>query len=428
MEKKFDRSKFKGTKLSKLNEAKNEAKKKETQFYKPQGRSKFHSIEEGTNIFRIMPPHSPEDLSYYACRTAMLKCEVPVYEDGEDTGKTEIKNKKIFVATVHGNEKLRGINKDPIETYIKYVYELAGTFDNKDDRQKFLSPINGFKDAKGNYTQGIKPQTTFVCYAIKDGEIGRLDLYEAYMKEMNKIQNAYDEAEDEELLEDIFSNPDEGYPLIIKKSPSKEKNRKWDIEISEGKLKKGQDWDKFFKENRVTDAQLQEMMELPSLKEMFVDVYSKRDFDLAIEGLQRFDQDNKLNIFENEQFVKEIKEIEVLVPEAKKKDSDVDEAFNSPKAKEFSKIKAKKLLKAYINENYEDVEEEYLEALNGLDEDELREWYNLALKEEELPELESGNDVEVADDVESEEEEQEEEEEEKEDDLSALKNRRRSRK
>ena len=395
-EKKFDRSKFRGTKLSKLKDKQQEAKKTDTSFYQGGANRTYHSVEEGTNIFRIMPPHNSEDLSYYPIRTSMLKCEVPVYEDGEDTGKTEIRNKKIFIATVHGDDKVRKIGKDPIEEYIKLVYEQAGDISEKNERQKFLAPITGYKDKKGAWHPGIRPQTNFVCYAIKDGQLGQFELYENYMKEMNKVQAQYDEAEDEELLEDIFSNPDEGYPLIIKKESSSEKNRKWDIDISEGKLQRGQTWEDFFKDNMVTDAQLKEMMEMPSLKEKFVDVYSKRDFDLAIDGLKRFDEENKYMIFEDPEFVEVLKEIEAVVPDKqeKKDDKDIDDNFKGKAASNYTKIKAKKLLKAYIEENYEDMVDEYNAALNELSPDELREWYDLAMKEEELPELEGEEDSE----------------------------------
>lgn len=406
-EKKFDRSKFRGTKLSKLKDKQQEAKKKDVNFYKGGGNRTFHQVEEGVNVFRIMPPHNPENLSYYPIRTSMLKCEVPVYEDGEDTGNTEVRNKKIFIATVHGDKKVREINKDPIEEYVGAVYDIAGDIDGKDERRKFLAPITGYKDKKKQWHPGIRPQTNFVCYAIKDGNIGQLELYENYMKEMNKIQAQYDEAEDEELLEDIFSNPDEGYPLIIKKEPSSEKNRKWDIDISEGKLQRGQTWEDFFEENMVTDAQLKELMDMPSLKEKFVDVYSKRDFDLAVDGLKRFDEENKYGVFEDPEFIEALKEIEAVVPDKqeKKDDKDVDKAFKEKKPSNYTKIKAKKLLKAYIDENYEDMVDEYNAALSELSPDELREWYDLAMQEEELPELTEPEEADESSEEKNEEEE-----------------------
>ena len=432
MTKAFDRSRFKGTKLSNLQEKQEEAKKADVRLLggNSEGRVGYHKVDMGRNEFRIAPPHNPEDLSYYPVRTTMLDCEVPKYEDGKETGEMEIRKKKIFIATVHGNEKLRELGKDPVELYIKYIGELAGDIDNKDDRTKFLTPVKGWRDKKGQWNWGIMPSTSFACYAWKNNELGRLELYETYMNEMNQITATMEDEQQEIFDFDIFSNPDKGFPLIIKKEQIKdEKSGKMKnvTVVSKGEMKMNEDWNSFFERTRVSDKQLMELSDKESLKDMFVDVYSKRDFDLAIDGLRRFDEKYKFQIFENEEFLDQLKEIEAVVPEPKKKDENEDatEAFNTEKAKEFTKIKAKKLLKVYINENYEDQEDQYLEALNELSNDELKEWYQLAMNDEELPELEEREDVGIPEDVEYEEEEQQQEE--SEEDVSSLRNARRSR-
>lgn len=391
----FDRSKFQGTKLNKLQEQQQEAKKTDVRLLgggNSGGRVNYHSIEMGRNEFRIAPPHNPEDLSYYPVRTAMLECEVPKYEDGKETGETEIKKKKIFIATVHGNKELRELRKDPIELYIQYISKLTGEIQDKDERQKFLTPVKGWRDKKGNWNWGIMPSTSFACYAWKGNELGRLELYESYMNQMNQITGTMEEEAGELFEFDIFSNPDEGYSLIITKKDEydeKSKKNKTVTTISEGKMNRGESWDDFFKRTRVTDAQLQELSEKESLKDMFVDCYSKRDFDLAVDGLKRFDEKYKFGIFNDKEYLDELKEIEALVPEPKQKEKgdDVKEAFENKKTPEFTRIKAKKLLKAYIEDNYPDQQDEYNEALNNLSEAELKDWYNLALEDEELPEL-----------------------------------------
>ena len=45
-------------------------------------------------------------------------------------------------------------------------------------------------------------------------------------------------------------------------------------------------------------------------------------------------------------------------------------------------------MRAYIEANYEDEQQEYNEAIEKLSNEELKKWYNLALKEDELPPLE----------------------------------------
>lgn len=417
---KFDRSKFKGAKLSKLKETKEDAAKKDIRLLggNNNSRANFLSVEEGRNEFRLFPPHDPDKSgTYVPLRTSTLECDVPVFEEGKETGKFEKKRKKIFIATQHGNEALRKLGKDPIERYIHYYGEEAALIDDKEERDAFLAPVKGYrKDGKWNW--GIMPSTSYVCYALKDGNLGRFEIWDKWTKEMDKIVAKIEEEDDEVLDIDPFSDPDEGYPLVITKS--KNEKGKWDYDVDRVIPKKRQSWDDFCEENRITDAQLKEWSEKESLADLYIDVYSKRDFDLAVNGLRNFDKKWKKNIFENEDFLQELKEIEAIVPEPKDKDSDVDDMMNPKNDKSdaatWPKPKCKKMLKAYIMDSYEGTpeEEDYLSALDKLDLDTLREWAALADAGEELPKLDDEkeeDDVTLPDDAEVEEEENTEEDE-----------------
>lgn len=396
MTEKFDRSKFKGAKLSTLKETKEKADDSNVRLLGGSGQSNrpnFHEIEEGRNILRVMPAHDPEDSSYQPCRTAMLECELPEMKDGKETGKLELKRKKIFISTVHGNEEVRKLKKDLIELYIKYVSELAGLYDDKDERQKFLAPITGYRAKDGKWVWGIIPSTSFVCYALKANKLGRVELYDKWIKEMDKITAKIEEEEDQPLDRDPFSNPDEGYPLIVEKN--KNDKGKFEFVIDRLTPKKRQSWDDFCEEHRVTDEQLKELSEKESLKDLYVNVYTKRDFELALNGLQLFDQKYKYGIFENDEFVKEIKEIEAVVPEPKKDvndTSDIEEAFDKKKqsVKDWDDKKCKSYLRAYVmdEDNGLDVDA-YLEAIPQLDSKELHEWCTLIEGGKKLPELET---------------------------------------
>ena len=410
MTEQFDRSKFKGAKLSKLRETKEQADKKDVRLLgSSEGRVNFLSVEEGRNEFRIMPPHNPNDPTYRPLRAAMLECELPVFEDGKETGKFEFKNKKIFIATQHGNEALRKLGKDPIETYIKYVNDEASLIDGKDEKQKFLSPIRGWRGRDGKWNWGILPSTSFVCYAVKDNQLGRLELWNSWVKEMDKIMALIEEEEDEVLDIDPFSDPDEGYPLVIKKEKN-EKDR-WEYTVDRLNPKKRQSWDEFCEENRVTDEQLKELYDKESLTELYVDCYTKRDFDLAINGLRLFDKKFKFNIFENDEFLDELEEIEKLVPEEERKensDESIKKVFDKAGAdtSKWPKPKCKKYLKAYILDAYDGEAEDYLQKLEEIELDELREWCSLAEAGEELPELtENDSSIKAPEDTESEESE-----------------------
>lgn len=374
----FDRSKFKAAPMSAIEKQEAKAKKASKNFSSGGGgRINFHKVEEGSNWFRIAPAHDPKDSPYVPIRKTMLKCNVDIYEDGEPTGEKEVKLKSIFIATQHGE----GITKDVIETYIDYVYKRANEeYSDKDDRSKFLNPITGYK-AKGKWNPGIRPSTNWVTYAWdKAGEIGRLELYDSWMKEMREVSAR--ESEDEAIVLDIFSDPDEGFPLLIDKN--KESN-KWKYTIINETLKKGETWEDYFKRNRLSDNQLKDLMEIKSLKEMLVNVYSIRDFEFAIDGLKRFDRENKYDIFKDEEFLKEVEECEAQVKacvEARGGDEEKEEkeAKKESTSSDIKPIEMKRFIREYISENYgDDVE---LPNIKG---DELKEWYLLAKSGDELP-------------------------------------------
>ena len=349
-------------------------------------RPTFHKVEEGSNWFRIAPAHDPKDSPYVPIRKTMLRCEVDVFEDGEPTGEKEVKLKNVLIATQHG----KGITKDVVETYIDYVYKRANEeFSDKDDRTRFLNPITGFK-ARGKWNPGIRPSTNWVTYAWdKSGALGRLELYDSWMKEIREVSAR--ESEDEAITIDIFSDPDEGFPLLIEKN---KENNKWKYTVVNETLKKGEDWDDFFKRNRVSDSQLKDLMEVRSLKELLVNVYSIRDFELAIDGLKRFDKENKYDIFKDDEFLKEVEECEAQVVAATEGESNEEKekspAVESEKSKEKSTVKPiemKRFLREYISENYGD-DVELPSSLKG---EELKEWYLLAKDGDELPFPEEGS-------------------------------------
>jgi len=348
----FDRSKFKAAPMSAIEEQKTKAKQASKSFNQS-GRTTFHKVEEGSNWFRVAPAHNSADSPYVPIRSTFLECEVDIYKDGEPTGEKEVKPKPVFVATQHHDK----LTKDPIETYIDYVYKKANDeFQDKDDRQKFLYPITGTK-IKGKWHPGIRPSTNWQCYAWDNsGTLGRLNLYDSWMKELRDVSAR--ESDDAVVSVDIFSDPDEGYPLLIEKLKD---NGKWKYNVINESLKKGEDWDDFFKRNRVTDAQLLELTEQKSLKEMLINVYSMKDFELALDGLKRFDDKNNFGIFENDDFLNELEEIHNQVEalgekEEEKKDDEKpktsDKKEEAEEKEKVTPIKMKKFLREYIAENY----------------------------------------------------------------------------
>jgi hypothetical protein len=339
----FDRTKFQGAKMSAQKDAQKSAKENEKGFG-DSTRAAFINVVEGRNVFRMMPPHPDDKLkaSYLPKRVSMLKCEVSYTKDSVVV--TEIKNKNIFIATQHG-----GLPKDPIELYIDYVRKYAlDAIPNKEERAKYISPITGWKGPKG-WNWGINPKTSFVAYVISDGKLGRLELYEQWIQDMNKLSISEDPQD--VIQVDPFSDPDEGFPIIITKSKAVDKSGretgKWDYTVSKEEPKKiggrYESYDDFFLRTAVTDAQLEELSKQEPLSTLYGnDVYNRHDWDLALDGLQRFDIENKYGIFDNEEFLTEIETLEKLVKEDVVEDikqgKDIDKAFEKKPEDTKSKV------------------------------------------------------------------------------------------
>lgn len=356
----FDRSKFKGAKIKSIQEEEDKAKKNSKFFGgNDSGYIGFLKVEEGENEFRMCPAHNPDHSPYPIERTSMLKCKVDKFnEDGDKEG-TEVKNKKIFIATQHSPKDSDGnniITKDPIETYIDYVYRKADDLygDDKDKKKKYLNPITGYR-AGGKWNSGIRPSNQNVCYAFQDGKLGRLGLYQTWMKEMNAI--SLKESEDNVYAIDIFSDPDEGVPVIIDKD---KENGKWVYRISSGAPKKPrrgekeETWEDYYNRVRLTDSQLKQLSEAKPLNEIVGGVYSQKDFQLAVDGLTRFDEEHGYGIFDDSNFLDEMEEIDRMVPDATKKDSKKEEDEPAPDSVELTVDQMKADLEDYVQETYGD--------------------------------------------------------------------------
>lgn len=387
----FNRGAFKGAKLSSIKEEKKQAEAK-SNVTNSSGRANFLTIDNGENVFRILPPHKQDEPPYRALRTAWLDCQVPEYDDsGNLTGKDVIKRKRIFIATVHGVDKEGNpMRNDPVEAYIKYAWKNANDmYTSKDDRKGYMSPINGYMDKKGKFIPGIAPSTNYVFYAVKDGVIGRLELYKSMVDVMEQYNISADDA-DNPLETDIFSDPDEGVSLTITYNEKGERGKKYIVGKREI-TKKFKTVQEFYESERVSDEILQELQTKDSLTDLYVNVYSLKDFDLAVDGLKRFDAEHKFGIFDNSDFINELSEIKNMLPKQDQAPIKAKEYVESKsiveskpisiedKVQSMSKFDCNKFLKAYVLENYG--EEKPLPS----DLKVLREWVLLAMQEEELP-------------------------------------------
>lgn len=411
---KFDRSKFKKQSVEDLDSEVKQAEK--TMRKGGKSYTGFATVQKGKNTFRVAPSMGK---AYVACKMSKLRVEVPTYdENGNVTGK-EVKDKNIFCADVHGRNLLKG--KDPIVLYCDYVRKKASEeYQDDTERRKYLNPIMGYK--KGNkFVWGINPTLAYVCYVYQGNkDFARLQLYGTWMNRIKEI--SVEQSDDDTVSFDIFSQMEGAYPLVI--TMGEDDKGKKTYSLSAGIPKKGQSWDEFFEETAIPDEDMEYFLnEVPSLEEIYKDSYRVKDFEMALDGLKRFDEENNYDIFSDDEFLNEIEEMAAMLPDDSQSEEDKKTPFDEdedeeekPKKKTVTKKPAKEedeqgkpapkkqvakapasekaakvasypplsKMKAFLSQY---IDEEYpgMEIPSDLTITELREWYDLAQKGEALP-------------------------------------------
>lgn len=376
----FDRSKYK--KQVSIDEVDDDLKKAQATMKNPAfgnqgGRASFYAVnKEGRYELRVLPSVKGEK-PYISRKVVKLPIECPIYDkDGKDTGEKEVRQKDVFTSDVH-SDKMGG--KDAVMIYIDFVYALANDIQDSDEKKKFLAPITGYFNRQKQWVWGVSPNLNYVCYVYVEDEIHRFDVRPQWWKKMKNI--SLERSNDNVINIDIFSDCDEGYPLIINTTLNEKGKSQFDISCGLPDASKRESWDDFFLRTRVPDNILQELEELPSLEDQYKDVFSRKDWDMQIEGLERFDKQNGFEIFQNDEFLNALEELEKLVPE----DDEVKQVAKIPsKKKEEPKqtstpttsypplIKMKAELNDYIEAEYEGTEK-----LPNLSVTELRKWYDM---------------------------------------------------
>lgn len=390
---KFNRSKFKKQSVEDLDSEVKQAEK--TMRKGGKSYTGFATVQKGKNTFRVAPSMGK---AYVACKMSKLRVEVPTYdENGNVTGK-EIKDKNIFCADVHGRNLLKG--KDPIVLYCDYVRKKASEeYQDNTEKRKYLNPIMGYK--KGNkFVWGINPTLAYVCYVYQGNkDFARLQLYGTWMNRIKEI--SVEQSDDDTVSFDIFSQMEGAYPLVI--TMGEDDKGKKTYSLSAGMPKKGQSWDEFFEETAIPDEDMEYFLnEVPSLEEIYKDSYRTKDFEMALDGLKRFDEENNYDIFSDDEFLNEIEEMAAMLPDDSQPEEDKKTPFNedeeekpapkkqvvkAPASEKAAKVasypplsKMKAFLSQYIDEEYPG-----MEIPSDLTITELREWYDLAQKGEALP-------------------------------------------
>lgn len=334
--------------------------------------NEYLNLEDGKTLkIRIFPAHPGIEDFYLPKKCYWLTV---AGNDGEPRRTTVLDSK------VHGGTKF-----DLVEEYVKWAKKKWAKDSDK------LDALTG----TGQNQNSLNPSYTWLCYAdrMTGDEQLRAKLWEfkkMVRDAMNKL--AFSEDEDEAIEVDPFTDPDEGLPIMVKymKNPNKKKGENY-YEVS---------FPKKVTARPLTDEEIEYFMTLKPLTEV-LPKYGMRDFERALEGLQNFDEEHEMEMFEDDAWLEHVEEIK-----AQYDGESEDEDDDKPAKKKTSKKVSKKV-----------VEEDDDEAEDADDSDDEEE-------EEEKPKKKSSKaapakkskKVEEEEDDEEEDDETEEEDEEESDD------------
>lgn len=248
--------------------------------------NEYLQLEDKKTIkIRIFPAH-PGVESFYIRR----KCYwLPFQKNDGEMGRTSVND-----SVIHGGTKV-----DLVDEYLKAA-------------KKF---INGDSDKLEALTgrDGLLPVYSWLCYADKvqpDTEL-KAKLWE-FRKSVRDALNrlTFTEDDDEAIETDPFTDIDEGLPVMVtyNKTPNRKKGENYyDVAFA----KKPQP-------RPLTDAELEYFSGLKPLNEV-IGQYTLADFDRALAGLQIFDEENEIGLFDDDDWLAKVEEIRALY------DSDSDE-------------------------------------------------------------------------------------------------------
>ena len=298
-----------------------------------QSSAEYLNLEDGKTIkIRIFPCHPGQEDFYVARKCYWMSF---VGDDGEQHRGT------VLDSRVHGGTKY-----DVVEEYVKYAKKKVGNDADK------LEALTG----SGPKSNSLNPQYSWLCYADKingDDQL-RAKLWEFKKMVRDAINKlAFSEDEDEVIEVDPFTDPDEGLPIMVtyRKNPNKKKGENF-YEVS---------FPKKVSARPLTDDEIEYFMTLKPLSEV-INRYGMRDFERALEGLQNFDTENEIDLFEDEDWLEHLEEIKAQY------DAEEDSEDSKPAKKSTKKV-VKKVAEPEDDEE-EDEPEDNTEEDSDEDDDE----------------------------------------------------------
>lgn len=313
----MDRSAFKATPIEATQEQ--EAEQKARQPYGSDDTT-YHKYDEGDNYFRIYPAH-PNCKSFKSFSSKVFVKVKVTEKDGNGVESTKIKSKPIFnsiyhsdIMKVHRNGQM--VSVDLINEYINFIKTTFKANVSEDEFKRVWRLAAG--SGQGDDVGQLKSNDEWMVYADKyigsSKTFGLLGLKKSVAAGMNTI--SAEMAASTGI--DPFTDPDTGIRLIVNKNEARGKSGgDW----YECKLEK-QMVDQFnqrFIPTPLSDADLEFFAAQTSLCELYTNSYRVEDFLYGLEGLQRFDAENNVSIFQMQEWNDIVQELMLLAEKLPKR-------------------------------------------------------------------------------------------------------------
>lgn len=297
------------------------------------------TLKDGVNKIRFWPKRKGEE-SFYKMRASHWY-KIP----DSSSKKGDTVPRVVPDAKIHG-----GMEKDISEVYLEAVNDKLDSSDAAESRK--------IKKANGTgYNGGLLPNISWVAYAsnVKDGKSISKPAEFDFKKTVRDALNAevMVEDEDEAIEVDPFTHPKDGrYVQITYDSKAKKAADYYKVRVSDNKCPLSVD-------------ELIEFKKLPPLSELDIFKYTIKDFETALEGLQQYDEEEEIGVFDSDDFQELVKiykkELVNKLKGTKDVDSDEDEGDDLPfkeDGKDKKKTTGKLAVKAKKSEPEEEEEEE----------------------------------------------------------------------
>ena len=288
--------------------------------------NEYLNLEDGKTIkIRIFPAHPGVENFYLPKKCYWLSI---AGNDGD------MRRAQVLDSRAHGGTKY-----DLVDEYVKWAKKKWA----KDSDR--LDALTG----TGPNSNSLNPQYSWLCYADR---VTADDPLKAKVWEFKKMVRdalnklAFSEDEDEAIEIDPFTDPDEGLPILVKymKNPNKKKGETY-YEVS---------FPKKVTARPLTDEEIEYFMGLKPLNEL-LPKYGIRDFERALEGLQNFDEENEMGLFDDDDWLEHVEEIKAQY------DGEEDDEDDKPAKKKTSK----KVTKKSVDDEDDDETEEEEEKLKS---------------------------------------------------------------